>query len=91
MVTYLEKSGKSVTHIDGDGLRELTQNFDYSEKGRRKNIQRAQEIAIEKQEKSVVVVSVVAPYLDLRESLKAKTSLLEFYTLLKNEKETILK
>jgi len=81
LVDYLEKSNKKVKHIDGDGLRELTQNFDYTEEGRRKNITKAQDIALEFQLKGFeIVVSVVAPYLDLRENLKVKTSVLEFYT-----------
>jgi len=81
LVSYLESLGKKVKHIDGDGLRELTQNFDYSELGRRNNIQKAQEIAlINQKEGKDVVVSLVAPYRDLREDLKQKSTVLEFFT-----------
>ena len=64
---------KSVFHVDGDHLREIYQNKDYSEKGRRLNITNAQALVeyLHKCECDVVV-SLVAPYLDLRESFKDK-------------------
>ena len=81
LVSHFEKLGKCVKHIDGDGLRSLTQNFDYTEQGRRQNIQAAQKIASEfKDEGCEVVVSVVAPYLDLREKFKQEEAVVEFYT-----------
>ena len=36
----------NVMHIDGDDLRDLTSNKDYSKKGRIKNIELAQKIAL---------------------------------------------
>jgi adenylylsulfate kinase-like enzyme len=64
---------KSVFHVDGDHLREIYQNKDYSERGRRLNITNAQALVeyLHKCECDVVV-SLVAPYLDLRESFKDK-------------------
>jgi adenylylsulfate kinase-like enzyme len=64
---------KSVFHVDGDHLREIYQNKDYSEKGRRLNITNAQALVeyLHKCECDVVV-SLVAPYLDLREYFKDK-------------------
>lgn len=64
---------KSVFHVDGDHLREIYQNKDYSENGRRLNITNAQALVeyLHKCECDVVV-SLVAPYLDLRESFKDK-------------------
>ncbi len=66
--------------IDGDDLRDLTDNKDYSEKGRRENISLSQKIAFFCQNKGYfVIVSLVAPYLDLRESFKKKTEVCEVY------------
>ena len=59
--------------IDGDEMRELFSNKDYSEKGRRANIDAAQKIAhyLHNQGKDVIV-SLVSPYLDQREEFKSK-------------------
>ena len=43
LVNYFENN--NVIHVDGDDLRDIFQNKDYSEVGRRKNIERAQDIA----------------------------------------------
>jgi adenylylsulfate kinase len=58
--------------IDGDEMRELFSNKDYSEKGRRANINAAQKIAhyLHNQGKDVIV-SLVSPYLDQREEFKS--------------------
>tara|TARA_R110001606_G_scaffold23639_5_gene79079 strand:+ start:7634 stop:8083 length:450 start_codon:yes stop_codon:yes gene_type:complete len=58
--------------IDGDEMRELFSNKDYSEKGRRANIDAAQKIAhyLHNQGKDVIV-SLVSPYLDQREEFKS--------------------
>ena len=54
-------------HIDGDDLRGLSANVDYSEQGRINNIRTAQSIAMYLDNKSQnVVVSVIAPYKWLR-------------------------
>jgi len=57
--------------IDGDEMRELFANKDYSEKGRRANIEAAQRIAhyLHNQGKDVIV-SLVSPYKDQREEFK---------------------
>jgi len=56
-----------VVHIDGDDLRNVLHNKDYSEKGRRKNIQFAIDMAKVMESKGyLVVVSLVSPYRDLR-------------------------
>jgi len=66
-----EKPG--VFHIDGDDLRDLFDNKDYSEAGRRKNIELAQQIAEYLQKKGkVVVVSLVSPFKDQRDKFKEK-------------------
>ena len=54
-------------HIDGDELRGLSHNVDYSEQGRINNIRTAQSIAMYLDNKARdVVVSIVALYLWLR-------------------------
>jgi adenylylsulfate kinase len=71
---------KSVFHIDGDQLRELFPNTDYSKEGREKNIQKAFDIA--KYLHSCgndVVISLVSPYKELREKLKSECDVQEIY------------
>ena len=64
---------RNVFHLDGDHLREITNNKDYSEQGRRNNIKTAQTIVEYLHiNECDVVVSLVAPFLDLREELKDK-------------------
>ena len=67
-------------HIDGDDLRGLSSNTDYSEQGRINNIRTAQSIAIYLDNKGHdVVVSVVAPYKWLREEFKDRHKVNEIY------------
>ena len=62
-----------VFHIDGDDLRDLFDNKDYSEVGRRKNVELAQQIAQYLHKKgNDVVVSLVSPYKDQRDKFKEK-------------------
>ena len=62
-----------VFHIDGDDLRDLFDNKDYSETGRRKNIELAQQIAQYLTNKGKdVLVSLVSPYKDQRDKFKEK-------------------
>ena len=76
---------KWLTHayrIDGDEMRALFQNKDYSIKGRIANIDAAQKIAhyLHNQGKDVIV-SLVAPYIDQREDFKTLMGdqMIEFY------------
>jgi len=64
---------KDAINVDGDDIREIFDNKDYSEAGRRKNIELAQNIAhfLHKKEHNVFV-SLVSPYKDQRESFKEK-------------------
>jgi adenylylsulfate kinase-like enzyme len=69
-------------NIDGDDLREIFQNKDYSESGRRKNIELAQHIAEFLHRKGFhPVVSLVSPYKDQRDKFKNKMGkdILEVY------------
>ena len=69
---HLEEEGKNkVFHIDGDELRAMFNNTKYGREGREENIKRAQDIAKYMFHKGHnVVVSLVAPYRELRESFK---------------------
>jgi len=69
--------------IDGDDMRELFSNKDYSIKGRVENVGTAQRIAhyLHNQGKDVIV-ALVAPYVDQREDFKKLVgikNMVEFY------------
>jgi len=71
---------KSVFHIDGDQLRELFPNTDYSKEGRYKNITKAFDIAKYLYNcDNDVVISLVSPYRELREQLKSECKVTEIY------------
>ena len=66
--------------IDGDDLRDIIVNKDYSEAGRRKNIQLAIDISKYLESKNILpIICLVAPYRDLRDSLKKDRSVCEVY------------
>ena len=84
--TYISSTEK-VIHIDGDDLRNIFNNKDYSEEGRRKNIERAQDIALFMSNKGFeVVVSLVSPFINQRENFKSKLgeNIKEIYVHTKN-------
>jgi len=71
---------KSVFHIDGDQLRELFPNKDYSKEGREKNIQKAFDIARFLDDSgNDVVISLVSPYKYLRDEFKSQCKVQEIY------------
>ena len=71
---------QNIIQIDGDDIRDIFQNKDYSEDGRRKNIQRAQDIAKFLNAKGFdVIMSLVSPYKDLRDELKSTSNVTEVY------------
>ena len=70
----------NIFHIDGDDLREVLDNKDYSEKGRRENIQFAINMTKVLEDKGfIIIVSLVSPYRDMREKLKSNRNITEFY------------
>ena len=82
LATALKQEMDNTFHIDGDDLRAIFDNKDYSETGRRKNIELAQQLAHFLHNKgNNVVVSLVSPYKDQREEFKTKLgdSIKEFY------------
>jgi adenylylsulfate kinase len=71
LVNNLKWRDRKVFHIDGDNLRALTLNTDYSKQGRLDNITGAQKIAnYLHNEGWDVVVSLVSPYREQREQFK---------------------
>lgn len=71
---------ENTIHIDGDNLRDILQNFDYTPEGRVKNITNVIVLARFLDYKGFnVVISVVAPYKELRESLKSSNKVVEIY------------
>lgn len=66
-------------HVDGDDLRDVFNNKDYSEWGRRKNVERAQDIAQFLNSKGNVVVSLVSPFKDQRDRFKGIVDVKEIY------------
>ena len=77
--------------IDGDDLRDLTTNKDYSINGRVNNVNTAQKIAhyLHNQGKDVIV-ALVSPYIDQREDFKKLIGLknmVEFYVHTSEERE----
>ena len=75
-----ENSNRKIINIDGDDLRHISSNQDYSKEGRIKNISTAISIArFLSNKKYIVVISIVAPYRFLRDELKEQFSFLEVY------------
>lgn len=61
-----------VHHLDGDALRKLYDNTDYSREGRVANLNRASDIAAYLDSKNIdVVMSLVYPYMEARAYLNA--------------------
>ena len=73
-------SKEKIIIVDGDDLRNITTNKDYSRKGRENNIITAQKIAHFLSNKNfIVIVALVAPYLKIREDFKSITPVSEIY------------
>lgn len=69
-----------IINLDGDDLRNINKNKDYSKEGRIKNISTAISIMRFLANKNYIcVVSIVAPYRFLRDELKTEFSFLEVY------------
>jgi len=85
--SLMEKLSNNTFHVDGDDLREIFNNKDYSESGRRKNIELAQHLTHFLHNKgNNVIVSLVSPYKDQREDFKNKLigSIIEVYVHTEN-------
>lgn len=76
----LRHKGSPVVHLDGEFMRELMDNQDFSEAGRITNIRAGQKLAAKLQAEGVVVVaSFVSPYRKLREEFKQSNEVVEVY------------
>ena len=85
--SLIEKLPKNTFHVDGDDLREIFNNKDYSEVGRRKNIELAQHLTHFLHNKgNNVIVSLVSPYKNQREEFKDKLNgpIIEVYVHTEN-------
>jgi len=75
-----ENSSVKIINIDGDDLRNISKNQDYSKEGRIKNISTAISIMRFLCNKDYIcIVSIVAPYKFLRDELKNEFPFLEVY------------
>lgn len=71
LANMLKEKLPNAFRIDGDDMRELFSNKDYSIKGRVENVGTAQRIAHYLHNQGhTVIVSLVAPYIDQREDFK---------------------
>lgn len=82
----LSKKGRRVVFLDGDELRAVTQNNDYTREGRVRNVTVAQWFADRIQPEGLdAVVAIIAPFRAQREAFKAdmrrkNVRLVELYT-----------
>ena len=80
LIGFMKIQPVRIVHFDGDDLREIVDNKDYSEQGRRENINLAMNITRFMDNKGfIVIVSLVSPYRDQREELKMERNMAEFY------------
>jgi adenylylsulfate kinase-like enzyme len=76
----LQGHGQPVVHLDGEFVREVTDNQDFSEAGRIRNIRTGQRLAAKLQADGITVVaSFVSPYRALREEFKRQGNVVEIY------------
>lgn len=74
--------------VDGDDLRELTGNKDYSEAGRRRNLEVAHSIALFLVKIGYTpIIAMVSPFRDIREELKSRTKVVEFHVETTHKRE----
>jgi adenylylsulfate kinase-like enzyme len=75
-----ESKNLKIINLDGDDLRAINKNKDYSKEGRIKNISTAISIVRFLANKNYIcIISIVAPYKFLRDELKEDFSFLEIY------------
>ncbi len=87
LANYLKKAieksqpNRKVFIVDGDVLRKILGNIDFSEQGRRDNIKQAYSIAkyLDTTEDFDVIIAVVSPYKDQRDELKLTADVIEIY------------
>jgi adenylylsulfate kinase len=76
----LRSASHPVVHLDGEFLREIMDNRDFSEAGRVANIRAGQRLAAKLHEEGIwVVAAFVSPYRSLRETFKTRGDVIEVY------------
>lgn len=72
---------KKVFIVDGDVLRKILNNKDYSEKGRRDNIDKAYAIAkyLDENDDFEVIIALVSPFKDQRDQFRFATDCIEIF------------
>lgn len=80
LVEVLKKKHVNVLHFDGDEIRDILSNKDYSRQGRENNIQFTINVCkLLDSQGFDVVISLVSPYINLRESIKRDLNVIEIY------------
>lgn len=80
LVPALKKLGHPTVHLEGEFLRKLTGNTDFSAEGRSRNVLAGQRLAEKLHEDGLwVVASFVSPHRAIREALKSRQPVLEVY------------
>lgn len=80
LVKALKQRGQASVHLDGDILRAVTDNHDFSTAGRMKNVRAAQALAAKIHNEDVsVVAAFVSPFRTLREEFKKRGDVVEIY------------
>ncbi len=76
----IENSFEDYIHLDGDTIRAVIKNEDYTKEGRKAHIKNIYNMAkILHNEGKNVVISMVSPFRELRESLKKETEAIELF------------
>jgi adenylylsulfate kinase len=80
LVNELKRRGRPAVHLDGDVLRAVTDNHDFSTAGRMKNVKAAQALAAKVHSDDIwVVAAFVSPFRQLREEFKKRGDIREIY------------
>jgi adenylylsulfate kinase-like enzyme len=80
LIKELKLRGRPAVHLDGDILRAVTDNHDFSTAGRMKNVKAAQALAAKVHSEDVwVVAAFVSPFRQLREEFKQRGDVREIY------------
>jgi adenylylsulfate kinase-like enzyme len=87
LANYLKKAieksqpNRKLFIVDGDVLRKILDNKDFSEQGRRDNIKQAYSIAkyLDTTEDFDVIIAVISPYKDQRDELKLTANVIEIF------------
>ncbi|HXF09961.1 MAG TPA: adenylyl-sulfate kinase [Desulfuromonadaceae bacterium] len=80
LIKELKFQGRPAVHLDGDILRAVTDNHDFSTAGRMKNVRAAQALAAKVHSEDVwVVAAFVSPFRQLREEFKKRGDVVEVY------------